>query len=117
MKTIQLTTLISTLMFVLAFSMRAQADQISDTVADHQAMAAQYEEKAAVQDAVISEHTKMKEDYKAKYFINEKVSPMTKIREMEKHCDTIIAEASALKAGFLEFAKWHRMRAAELQGQ
>ncbi len=116
MKTIQLTILASALMFVLAGPLRVQAAEVSDVVADHQNLAASYEEKAAAHDAIIAEHTKMKEDFVKRFFINEKVSPMYKIREMQKHCDTVIIEASKLRDEFAEFAKWHRMQAAELQG-
>jgi hypothetical protein len=80
-------------------------------------MAASYEEKAAAQDALIAEHTKMKEEYKDRFYVNEKVTPMATMSEMEEHCDAIIDEAQRLKDQFLEFAKWHQMRAAELQGQ
>lgn len=93
------------------------AGEVSEVTTDHLAQAAMYEQRAQVQDDLIAEHTKMKEDYIKRYFINEKVSPTSKIKEMEKHCDSIINEASILKAELLQFAEWHRMRAAELQGQ
>lgn len=89
----------------------------AEVAADHESMAAGYEKKAAAQEELVAEHTRMKQDYRARFFINEKVTPDTKIREMEKHCDSIIAEAAQLETEFLDFAKWHRMRAAELKGQ
>lgn len=36
---------------------------------------------------------------------------------MENHCDAIIRDAQILKTELLEFAKWHRMQAAEIKGQ
>ncbi len=93
------------------------AGEGSQVASDHLAQAASYEQRAQAQNDLIAEHTKMKEDYIRRYFINEKVSPTSKIKEMEKHCDTIIKDALGLKAEFLEFAKWHRMRAAELAGR
>ena len=97
--------------------LRGYAGEPSQVAADHQALAASYEEKAAVQDALIAEHTKMKQDYKTKFFVNEKVTPMGKVREMEAHCDAIIKDAEKLRSELLDFAHWHKMRAAELKGQ
>jgi len=90
--------------------------EAADAVEDHLALAASYEEKAAVQDTLIGEHTRMKADYKDRFFVNEKLTPLNKIREMENHCNAIIAAASAEKGQLLDMAKWHRMRASELQG-
>lgn len=92
----------------------AEAAGVAD---DHLAMAASYEEKAAAQDELIAEHTKMKSDYKDRFFVNEKVTPLDKIHAMEDHCNALIKAAEEEKANLLDFTKWHRMRAAELQGQ
>lgn len=86
-------------------------------VADHQAMAASYESKANAQGELIGEHTQMKQDYKQRFYINEKVTPTSGLEKMNEHCDAIIGDAKKLQAELLDFAKWHRMRAAELQGQ
>lgn len=94
----------------------ALAAEPSQVAADHLALAASYEQKATEQDALIAEHTQMKADYKDRFFINEKVTPLDKVREMETHCDAIIKNAQTEKAKLLDFANWHRMRAAELQG-
>lgn len=102
---------------VLMPSVPVVAADPSDVASDHLVLAASYEEKAKAQDALIAEHTQMKADYKSRFFVNEKVTPMEKIRKMENHCDAIIQSAETEKAELLEFAKWHRMRAAELQGQ
>ncbi len=91
----------------------AESAQVAN---DHLTLAAVYEEKAAAQDALIAEHVKMKLEYKDRFFINEKVTPLDKVRAMEKHCDAIIESAQKQKSELLEFAKWHRMSAAELQG-
>ena len=99
------------------FASTISAAEPAQVAADHEGMAAAYEKKAAAQDELIAEHTEMKQDYKNRFFINEKVSPMAQIQKMETHCDAIIAGAQSLKAEFLDFAKWHRMRAAELKGQ
>ena len=112
----------STIAWILGFSLILISTTVGyavekpDAIDEHLALAASYEEKVAVQDALIAEHTKMKADYKSGFFVNEKVTPMGKILEMKDHCDAIIEAAQMEKAQLLEFAKWHRMRASELQG-
>jgi uncharacterized coiled-coil DUF342 family protein len=97
---------------------RVSASDVSATVADHEAKAAQYLEKVKAQDALIAEHTQMKKYFRRRYYVNEKLTPMkTAIEPMEKHCDAIIKDATKLKGELEEFAKWHDMRAAELKGQ
>ena len=91
------------------------AAEPSQVATDHLSMAKSYEDKAAAQDALIAEHEQMKKDYKSKYFINEKITPMAKLKKMNDHCDAIIKDAKKLKAEFLDFGKWHRLRAEELQ--
>ena len=61
--------------------------------AAHLKMEKYYEDKAAEQDAIIAEHQRMKSEYKQQYFINEKVTPVNRLKEMEKHCDAIIHDA------------------------
>jgi hypothetical protein len=92
----------------------AEADQVA---AEHLAKAASYEEKAKSQDALIAEHQQEKKDYKKKYYINDKVTPPQVLVPVEKHCDTIIKDATKLRDDLLELSKWHQMRAAELKGQ
>ena len=92
-------------------------EDISKVAKDHLALAASYEEKATGQEALVAEHTDMKRDYKRRFYVNEKVSPLLKVQKMEAHCDGIIRAAQAEATELREFAKWHRMRAAELEGR
>ena len=96
---------------------RGYALEAPQAASDHLALAASYEAKAADQGALIAEHTKMKADYKEQFFVNEKLTPMNQIQKMDDHCNNIIQAAQAEKDQLLEFAKWHRMRAAELEGK
>ena len=93
------------------------ADETSDAIAYHENLATSYEAKAMAQDTSIAEHKQMKEDYKKKSPIHPKFDLPKRVREMNKHCDAIIHETGKLKNQFLDFAEWHRMRAAELKGQ
>lgn len=95
----------------------AYAAEKTQVASDHQAMAASYEEKATAQQGLIDEHTQMKKDYRSKYYINEKLTPSRTLDPMNKHCDAIIKDATKLRDELREFAKWHKMRAAELEGK
>jgi hypothetical protein len=98
-------------------SHNSYAAEPSQVAADHLSKVKYYEDKAAEQGAIIAEHQQMKADYKKHYYINEKLTPSARMKEMEDHCDAIIHHAQMLKDEFLEFAQWHKMRAAELQGK
>ncbi len=100
-----------------AVSQQLYAAESSQVAADHLKLEKYYEGKAAELDAIIAEHQQMKQEYKQHYFINEKVTPISRLRKMEQHCDAIIQDAQKLKTDYLESAKWHAMRAAELQGK
>lgn len=91
------------------------AAEPSESAADHLAAAKSYEDKAAALDPVIAEHEQMKKDYRSKASIAK--LPITDVRKMNEHCDAIIKDAKKLKAAYLEFAKWHQMKAKELQGK
>ena len=117
MKTFNFVMISLVFVFGLTLSVPIYAADAPQAASDHLALAASYEQKAALQDALITEHTQMKKDYKGQFFVNEKLTPMSKIQAMDDHCNAIIQDAQKVKDELLEFAKWHRMRAAELQGQ
>jgi len=112
-------TVILSLALLMGFAVSQQlyAAEPSHMAADHLKMEKLYEGKAAEQDAIITEHEQMKCDYKNQFFINEKATPISRLKTMEQHCEALINDAQKLKADFLEFAKWHKMRAEELQGK
>lgn len=97
----------------------AFAAEKADVIADHKAMAASYQEKAAAQDALIKEHQDMKGTYEKRFTPSNwsKIGIPSNVKEMDKHCGKIIKAAQQEKQALLEFAKWHQMRAAELEGQ
>jgi cell division protein FtsB len=107
-------------LFVLLFLAgvgRVDAVQVSEATTDHLALAKKYEAQMNVQNTLITEHQQMKRDYYNRFFVNEKISPRKKLQKMEQHCDAIVTEATKLRDELQEFAKWHRMRAAELEGR
>ncbi len=97
----------------------AFAAEVSDVIRDHKAMAASYQEKAATQDALITEHQQMKKNYAERFTPGNasKIGIPSKVKEMEKHCGKIVKAAQQEKQALLDFAKWHTMRAAELEGR
>jgi len=117
MKTLSIVILGLAIMVGSLVTQNVYAAEPSQVAADHLAMAKSYEEKAAALDAVIAEHEQMKKEYKSKFFINEKATPMSGLKKMNAHCDAIIKDAKKLKAEYLDFEKWHEMRAKELQGK
>ena len=120
MKTNQLTILSSMLVLALGLGFVAPvfaAEDVSEAVKQHETLAAQYEAKAAAQDALIAEHTPMQKNYEERFYTIKKASKPKNVVDMGKHCTGLIQAAQAEKNELLEFAKWHRMRAAELQGQ
>ena len=90
--------------FSLAPTLRAEGTTQKEK---HLAEAKRYEALAADQEKVIQEHKDMQVDFKKKNFINEKISPMAKIKKMEKHCGMIVTDASKLKAEYEMMAKIH----------
>ncbi len=92
------------------------AEDASVTVGQHQALAAQYEAKANDQNAIIAEHTSMTKEYEKRYGWMSVKGGNKDAGDMDKHCKAIVQNATGLKNEFLEFANWHRMRAAEVKG-
>jgi len=116
MKTKTLIVAIMVVTLAMGAGLPAFAGEEALAVADHIAMANAYEQKASEQDALISQHATMKRDYEKRHYMMKKAGVPAKVEEMDKHCDSIIQAATNLRNEFTDFAKWHRMRAAEVQG-
>ncbi len=117
MKTIQYTVVAVMVMGLLTGVPAYAADDVSEAVSQHQSLAAQYETKAVEQDALIAEHSTMNKKYEERFWMIKKAAKPNNVVDMDKHCTSIVQNATGLRNEFLEFAKWHQMRAAELQGQ
>lgn len=118
MKTIQYAAVALMVMGLLAGGVSAYAaDDVSEAVKQHQTLAAQYETKAAEQDALIAEHSTMDKKYEERFWMIKKAGKPNNVVDMDKHCSAIVQAAQTEKNELLGFAQWHRMRAAELQGQ
>ncbi len=100
--------------FLILFWTTVWAQDVSKVKSEHLSQASKYEELAKAQQNIIDKHTKMKTDFQKKYWINEKLSPKLKIKEMETHCDKIVASAKSQKANFEMMAVMHNSLAKEL---
>ncbi len=103
-------------MGLMAGGVSAYADDVSEAVKQHETLAVQYEAKAAEQDALIAEHSAMDKKYEERFWLIKKAGKPNNVTDMDKHCAVIVQAAQTEKNALLDFAKWHRMRAAELQG-
>ncbi len=113
MKTIQYVLgmgMIGLLAAVPAYAVEGTAE----IVAYHQQKVAEYQDRIAVQDAIIAEHQQMPAEYRMKF---PKVGAPVALKKMEAHCNAIIQDAQKLKVDLEESAHWHSMYVAELQGQ
>ncbi len=97
---------------VMTTGLWAKAADTNQVVRDHRAKSASYEQKAKEQQIIIDEHQHMK-----LMQTNDPITPQPIIRKQNAHCDAILRDATKLRDDFLDFAKWHRMRAAELEGK
>ncbi len=95
----------------------AHAADAASSIQDHLAMAAAYDVRIKDLDAVVAEHQQMKKDYTKRFYVNDKITPPAKFEAMNKHCDAIIRDATALRTELAAMANWHKLRAAELEGK
>ncbi len=102
---------------VILFGTAVYANDVSKVKAEHISQASKYEQRAKAQQTIIDEHVKMKKDFYKEYWINEKLSPKLKLKEMETHCDRIIADAKAQKANFEMMTEMHKSLAKELDNK
>ena len=86
----------SVLVLILGLFAYPAHAQITPGVSDHSGWVKYYEKKISEQDALIEEHTKMKQN---------------SAKGLEKHCEAIIRDVEKLKIDLLETEKWHRMQA------
>lgn len=100
--------------YLVLFSTAIWTDDASKVKSDHLMMISKYEELGKAQQGIIEEHSKMKNDFIKKYWVNEKVSPKFKLNQMKAHCDKIIADAKSQKGNFEMMIKMHKSLASEL---
>jgi hypothetical protein len=96
---------------------RAEEAKVPKTADEHAALAKRYEEKVAEFQNEAKYHREMAAAYKnlSPAFKNEISRP--DVLKMEKHCMAIVKDAEKLATDAEESAKYHRLRAKELEGK
>ncbi len=101
---------ISLLILVIGIAMSGISFAAEDfTSGDHATLASLYESKAAEQQSLVSQHERMKTDSD----VRRRNQSATAMKEMETHCDGIIATAKTLKKELLNFAEWHKKQVTQ----
>jgi predicted O-linked N-acetylglucosamine transferase (SPINDLY family) len=95
----------------------AEDVKVPETVADHNALAKQYSEKAAAYRAEAEHHRKMAEAYKASVATSPKAPANPWAKKMEKHCAAFVKDFEKLAADAQKAAEFHALRAKELEGK
>ncbi len=96
---------------------RAEEIKLPQTAAEHQAMAKSYEEKVAAWRAEAAYHREMAAAYKKAHPDRKSGAANSWAIEMEKHCMNIEKEVQKAASEADELAKFHRLRAKELEGK
>ena len=106
-----------------AFTARASiadAPKIPTTVADHEALAKQYQDIVAQNKKIAESHRAMADEAKKSTKASHAAAHGQKdpnTEKMVKHCMAIVAAADKLAAEAQKAADFHEMRAKELQGK
>jgi len=98
--------------------MAVYAAQSDPGISDHRAWSQIYEKKAQEQDVVIADHIKMRVQVGKYYGLDTSPNGTTALaigREMQIHCDEIVAAAKKLQQELIEFAKWHKNQETKSQ--
>ena len=115
-------TLRSALLFLALFaasSSPAFADDMKmpQTAADHQAMAKEYQDKAAAYKKEAAYHREMAAAYKKEAAGSPKGPANPWVKKMEKHCFAIVAAAEKMATAAEKAADFHALRAKEVEGK
>lgn len=99
-----------------ATELRTPAAKLPVTSKEHLAKAEEYSKKAVAYRSEAAAHQKMLADFRGIALV-ERPDENPERREMRLHCEGFINKAEALAKEAENFAVFHRMRAAELQGK
>lgn len=100
-----------------ATASRAEEAKVPTTVAEHEAMAKQYQEQATQFKKVADDHRAMAAAYAAAHQPTNGPTPNAGAVKMKKHCEAIAKDADKLAADAVKAADYHTLRAKELQGK
>jgi hypothetical protein len=105
------------LLLAIAVPVVAQEMKVPETAKDHQEMAEHYQKVAAQTREDIEMHKKMLADFDQTVAKNPKSGENPYSKKMRLHCDKYIKAAEGLAVEADASAKFHTMRAKELEGK
>jgi len=100
-----------------AAAARAEEMKLPQTVAEHQARAKSYEEKVAAWRAEAAYHRDMAAAFKKTHPDRKSGAVNRAAAEMEKHCMNIVKDVEKAAGEAEELARFHHLRAMELEGK
>ena len=100
-----------------AKSASAYEIKVPETAKDHYEMAEYYQKIAAQNRKEIEMHKKMLADFAQTVAKNPKAGENPYLKNMRLHCERFIKAADALLAEASESAKFHTLRAKEMEGK
>ena len=96
---------------------RAEERKLPETAAEHLAMSRSYLEKAATWRAEVALHREMAAAYRKSHPDRKSGARSSWAVKMEAHCAALVKDARNAAADADELAKFHRLRALELEGK
>ncbi len=87
------------------------------SAAGHRRIAAALDQNAREQDALINKHEEMKKEYRDSNYINDKMTPPANLGAEENRHNEIIESAERRRNEYRDSARWHELRALDLQGR
>jgi len=96
---------------------RAEDLKLPETAAEHMAMSGSYVEKAAVWRAEADLHKKMAAEYLKSHPDRKSGARNSWAVKMEEHCSALVRDARNAASDADELARFHRLRALELEGK
>jgi len=108
---------VMTLMLALAVPVLAQEMKVPETAKDHHEMAERYQKSAAATREDIEMHKKMLADFNLTVVKTPKAGGNPYSKNMRLHCAKYIQASEALAVEDDASAKFHTLRAKELEGK
>jgi hypothetical protein len=105
------------LLLAIAVPVSAQEMKVPETAKDHREMAEHYQKVAAQTREDIEMHKKMLADFNQATVKTPKTGENPYSKKMRLHCDKYIKASEALAAEADASAKFHDLRAKELEGK
>jgi hypothetical protein len=93
------------------------AAEISQVESVHLSLANSYEVQARELERVIEEHRRMKAEGVDKFYVNDRITPVRSLQELDGLFDKAIRSAQQFHDDLLGLAGWHRVKAGELRGR